>query len=774
MKKTFLYTLFLLLSVLFLCCTNDTNPSDSNPLAYAPENTDVIVSISNLDSFQKELEENNIVEAFDNTTNELIQKGLQLTDSITNLKQAYLSYSHVGELNHVTLFGKIPATFSDLNTYTSTIAYKSKSYKTSKNRFSTLIDSIYVTSTSELEIQQLIERHEKQLVFDDTEVKKLLSVSTKEIALVLKPELVKQFDFFPSSLKEYCKNWALFDVSLQNQMLLSNITMLDPALNIEQFGKPQRLNPFNVLPLSVSSSTSFTPSKNPDNNNPFLKTTDSIPFIEQVESLSSVNLKDASYLLLHFYEALPEDVARLPKQTSYRGNTIYNITGTATLFNKPFKANYAVGLENTLVLGETLTSLEFYCKEFSERNTLGEHPDFKESTTYLNSEGHMFHLEKTNTLIEEKSQNSFPLIAYQTSFENGFIQVNGIVKEYKNTNPVGLKEISNITLDQNFITVPQMVTNHRNFEKELVIQDEDLNLNLLSLNGSVLWKKKLDGKIQGNIIQVDLYKNNKLQYAFCTQNTLYVLDRNGNHVENFPIQFKDEITQPLSVFDYDKNKKYRFAIVQDNEILLLNNKGKRVKGFLYKAKERITTPPKHFRIKTKDYIAFNTTTSVKILNRTGSVRVPVKETILSNNAINQMEIHKNNFVFTDNSGVFYSINLNGKVSKKTTLHTNASVAYSGNTKAVLSDNKLIVNDLTITLPFGNYSPVKALTVKQNTFVYTTNRETNQLYMYDSGGNLLKHFPLFAKSEAHVAAYKKWLYISSLINDDAIVVYGIKL
>ena len=68
---------------------------------------------------------------------------------------------------------------------------------------------------------------------------------------------------------------------------------------------------------------------------------------------------------------------------------------------------------------------------------------------------------------------------------------------------------------------------------DIAIQDQDHVLYLYSNTGKLFWKKQLAGKIIGPIQQVDLYKNNRLQMAFRTQDKLIVLDRNGKIVKPF-------------------------------------------------------------------------------------------------------------------------------------------------------------------------------------------------------------------------------------------------
>ena len=112
---------------------------------------------------------------------------------------------------------------------------------------------------------------------------------------------------------------------------------------------------------------------------------------------------------------------------------------------------------------------------------------------------------------------------------------------------------------------PHFVKNYITKKLDIVVQDTKNNLNLISNNGKVLWKKRIDQPILGKVSQIDIYKNGGLQLIFNTKNKIYVLDRNGKDVMPFPKTFKDPITQPLAVFDYDKNKNYRILITQGRE-----------------------------------------------------------------------------------------------------------------------------------------------------------------------------------------------------------------
>jgi hypothetical protein len=104
-------------------------------------------------------------------------------------------------------------------------------------------------------------------------------------------------------------------------------------------------------------------------------------------------------------------------------------------------------------------------------------------------------------------------------------------------------------------------------------------LHLINPDGKTIWTQKIDGPLLGKIHEVDIYRNGKRQMAFTTSNTFYVLDIKGKNVAPFPIKFKDPITQPLAVFDYDNNRKYRFLVTQGRDVYMYDAKGKKRTGF---------------------------------------------------------------------------------------------------------------------------------------------------------------------------------------------------
>jgi hypothetical protein len=280
-----------------------------------------------------------------------------------------------------------------------------------------------------------------------------------------------------------------------------------------------------------------------------------------------------------------------------------------------------------------------------------------------------------------------------------------------------------------------------------VVQDVANKLYLIASNGRVQWTKQLDGAILGEVQEVDLLRNGRIQLAFTTKNTFYILDRNGNEVKPFPLKFRDDITQPLAVFDYDNNRTYRFVITQGSEILMYDNSGKRVSGFTFtKAGSRIVLPPKHLRISNRDYLLFaEQSGKLNILHRTGQSRINVNDKFkFGESAIYNED---NQFVFITSEDEKISIDQNGKVNKQKLNSSSGNVVWEilGNTKATLDDNILRINNQKVELPFGIYTTPKISVSNRRILISVTDLQQQRTYVYNSLGELLSNFPVYGTS-----------------------------
>lgn len=223
-------------------------------------------------------------------------------------------------------------------------------------------------------------------------------------------------------------------------------------------------------------------------------------------------------------------------------------------------------------------------------------------------------------------------------------------------------------LDTTFSMRPQLVTNHVTKSQEIIVQDNKSKLYLLNDVGRILWTKQLPEPINGEITQVDLFRNKKLQYIFSTKSYIYAVDRKGDFVDGYPIKLTSKATNPVSVFDYDNNHDYRLLIAcNDHKIYAFNRQGKSLSGWFFGKTEKIVrTKLQHFCVKGKDYIVFADANRPYIVNRKGETRVSLpryfsksvnSQFILDENSKN----HSERLITTDSIGLIKFIYFNGKV-----------------------------------------------------------------------------------------------------------------
>ncbi|MBK9176998.1 MAG: hypothetical protein IPM46_11840 [Flavobacteriales bacterium] len=133
---------------------------------------------------------------------------------------------------------------------------------------------------------------------------------------------------------------------------------------------------------------------------------------------------------------------------------------------------------------------------------------------------------------------------------------------------------------------PDLVINHTNQTREVLVQDTSHRIHLISATGKLLWSRQLDGPILGRVHQVDRFKNGKLQLLFNSARSFYLIDRNGKDLGGFPVGFPAQATAPLAVFDYENTREYRVLVpLADGRIHNWGVDGLAVQGWERPARE---------------------------------------------------------------------------------------------------------------------------------------------------------------------------------------------
>ncbi len=374
---------------------------------------------------------------------------------------------------------------------------------------------------------------------------------------------------------------------------------------------------------------------------------------------------------------------------------------------------------------------------FKFKNDLIE--DYDLTSTNHEKKFNFFNFENSDSLSENYK-------IFQLKKGDEIINVNGLISDYKKKAVDSLIDLKfETSISNEIILGPLIVKNHINNSNEIVVQDSENILYLINNLGQVEWTKKIDGKIIREINQIDSYKNGKLQLAFVTKKSLYMLDRKGRDVGKFPLKFNDSITKPLSVFDYDNNKNYRLLITQDNELYMFDSKGNIIRGFNYDKKGRIITKPKHFRISNKDIIVFKTDDELTILNRRGKVRIKTKRKY--NFSENEIFQYKNFLVSTTNLNEVIKIDMQGNTFLEKPIANNIKLASEKKSIFTLDRNILSNTKNNIEIAFGKYEDFKIYLRNDKSFINIFDSQNNKIYLFDNELNLIKGFPIKSKNNA---------------------------
>lgn len=315
---------------------------------------------------------------------------------------------------------------------------------------------------------------------------------------------------------------------------------------------------------------------------------------------------------------------------------------------------------------------------------------------------------------------------------------------------------------------PILVRDYLSKTVQVLAQDKDHRISLVSCTGKVLWQRQLDGPLLGGVQQVDRFRNGKLQMVFGTAGKIYMVDRLGRDVEGFPVDLGGSASAPIAVLDYDNNKDYRIlAPMQDGRLLNFGPDGKAVQGFKGPGQgASALAGVEHARIQGKDYIIVPLRDgSVVVLDRRGEDRFNSPLVMHGVAAIRgsrkAMDIGNWRLLWEDSTGAIIGGALNGatdtldrpKSGTATLLDINGDGRLSvlrttGSTLAAANGDKALFN-----VSFPDAASAKAFPVPLpdgKEAVGLVLPEQGQVRLYTAEGELWPGFPMAGSTEFSVA------------------------
>ena len=767
----------------FSCKKEDNTPSDL--IAMVPERASAVVRINNFEGFKSELRNNELLKTLGQSST--FKEGEDLVSSLQYIRpkgELLLYFSEIGKDNFE--YTLVTENHGDLFTIDSTLSrslerieYDSKTINKlqieNKPVFTTTIGKFFIASSSQLPVEDLIRNRDH--IRGVKELITLYDVAQRQASATLflnnknsRQLLAKGINSETADVFRAMSEWSSLDLQIDKNLLKGNgIAIADDSipniLNRFKNRNPARSGMANLAPANCSyfigipnASNLIKDAKNPkdtlftkakeagfiklgkqevwtlefDNDFPtedYMK-----PYTGEVE-----NFRDFRILSLNNKDLVKDRFGFLKAETS----SDFAAVKSPYLFisdNKETLKDLIANIQNNSVISR----LEAYDELRSEL------ADASNIELYVNLEAINSNddLLQSDLLKSVKQLKDHKMLALQYVMEGDFAHLNLLTKKKSdhNTKDHLITQLYNTTIDAPVLGAPRFVYNHRSKQKEVVVQDEENGLYLISTEGKVLWKKQLDGPILGKISQIDIYRNGRFQLAFATPGKVYVVDRNGNDVAPFPLTPEAAITQPLSIFDYDNTKNYRLCITMNKQVEMYDRTAKKVTGFRMTPTESpISNPPKHIRIDNQDFIAVQESNGkLHLLKRTGEPRIRIDQNLgLSDN---EVYLHNNKFVMTSAEGDLIAIDTKGKINRtRKPYEANHKIDATPHTLAATSNNNLYIKDQKVELDYGMYTQPRIFYIHDKIYVAVTDKQSHQVYLFNSEAKLMENFPVYGTS-----------------------------
>ncbi len=345
------------------------------------------------------------------------------------------------------------------------------------------------------------------------------------------------------------------------------------------------------------------------------------------------------------------------------------------------------------------------------------------------------------------------------------------------------------------VGAPTVFQNPQNGEMELLVQDENNQIYMISRSGRVLWRRKMEEPILSKIQQVDLNNNLESQFVLSTASGIYVIDRQGNDLAGYPLKLQTNASNGVTVIDFFNSHDYQFFIACENgHAYGFDENGSPVEGWRPKTDVgMVRLPLFHFQSAGKDFmVMIDTTGRMQVFQKNGEERFPPKK--LESDFLQAPDFqdnkHNTRLVACDEDGKVFVFNLGGeyfglnlKVGNNEQVRflfsdvagdeRNDYVGASGaDLSAYFYEKSEFKKKFDYQFPtaIDGIFKVKWKKTKKD-FIGAFCKNRRQIYLLDGTGRLLPQFPLAGTTEFEIAdLLGDGIPVVVVGNEDSVVAY----
>ena len=671
--------------------------------------------------------------------------------------------------------------FSDTlsNKLLDSVSYGGKNIYIDKNsNFLTQQNNFLYLSKNKLLIENVIRNSTYSSNIEFEKFQKLYENKSKNISLIVKENYDGlKFKDIPQNVEKFSEFMSYeFDI-LNDEINVLGFAESDQKRNIQLLNnlKKTKTDFFDIVPTNFSKleRISFEFSEIKKNLNS-LKQDESIITYEidsvyqNVSEIGELTINNDTLFILNFSDAdqinLSESIIR---NQFYRGQEIIELSKNNFQidlfgFNRLNNFKYFTKFGNLVLFSMTENELENIILNFRNNLTLSKENEFKEFRKKIPYKSVKFAL-YTNSNSEDFSNK---YIYTSEEISNNLSYFSLFTSPNENTQSIGKLELVFKTKHSKEIVItPSLIKNHRTNDLNIFFQDSDNKIILSDLSGNKIWSKNFESKIISDVHQIDMYKNNRLQFVFLTLEYLYILDIKGNVVKK--VRNKVSGAQKyLSVFDYDKNKNYRLVVQEGRTVSMYDSKLNVVKGFKgTKTEKNITSSMDHVRILNKDFlIQYYDDKTFEIFDRRGRVRIKLPKDLKYESTVFK---NQNKLLFLSEGNEIVKIDISGEVSYQPFTDKIYNVASNHDLLVMLTENKLLVNENEFKIPYGNYVDPKIY----KDYVSLLNLDTKELYLFNKTKKV-DRFPIFSSKFFNFSSKEKQTFLVLVGDEDELLCYSV--